>query len=368
MEVVKFFQAQFIQWDADVYDIDKDLATKVQTSNLNEQLGQVDYVFSDKTGTLTCNLMEFKKMSIGEFAYGIDTRKFSKALMCELARCSDAEDKDVTNFNFEDEVFFRHMKDQKHSNYQNIVDYMTHLSVCHTVVAEPKDGKILYNASSPDELALVNAAKYFGYFFKGRDDDNNIEVDILGKVQVFQLLTVIEFSSDRKRMTVVVRTPENKIKVMCKGADSIIQERLAVTDRNANLMQEIDQHLNRYASNGLRTLLLAEKVISQQEYDEWKAEYRQASQAMSKRDEKMAEVADRLERQFDLIGSTAIEDKLQDDVDKAISAMKEAGIKVWVLTGDKIETAINIGYSCQLLNDKMELYLIDGKSKQECLT
>lgn len=99
---------------------------------------------------------------------------------------------------------------------------MTHLSVCHTVVAEPKDGKILYNASSPDELALVNAAKYFGYFFKGRDDDNNIEVDVLGKVQVFQLLTVIEFSSDRKRMTVVVRTPENKIKVMCKGADSII--------------------------------------------------------------------------------------------------------------------------------------------------
>ena len=163
---------------------------------------------------------------------------------------------------------------------------------------------------------------------------------------MFQLLTVIEFSSDRKRMTVVVRTPDNKIKVMCTGADSIIQDRLAVNDRNATLMQEIDQHLNKYASNGLRTLLLAEKVISQQEYDEWKAEYRLASQAMSKRDEKMGEVAEKLERQFDLIGSTAIEDKLQDDVDKAISAMKEAGIKVWVLTGDKIETAINIGYSC----------------------
>jgi phospholipid-transporting ATPase len=124
-----------------------------------------------------------------------------------IARCKDAADKDVTNFNFEDEVFFRHMKDQRHANYQLIVDYLTHLSVCHTVVAESKDNKILYNASSPDELALVNAAKYFGYFFKGRDDDNNIEVDILGQTQVFQLLTVIEFSSDRKRMTVVVRTP-----------------------------------------------------------------------------------------------------------------------------------------------------------------
>jgi phospholipid-transporting ATPase len=88
---------------------------------------------------------------------------------------------------------------------------------------------------------------------------------------------------------------------------------------------------------------------------------------MSKRDERVAEVADRLERDFVLIGTTAIEDKLQDDVDKAIFAMKKAGIKVWVLTGDKIETAINIGFSCQLLNDKMELYVIDGKTKNDCL-
>jgi phospholipid-transporting ATPase len=109
----------------------------------------------------------------------------------------DQVEKGVTNFYFEDEVFFRHMKDAKHANYQNIVDYLTHLGVCHTVVAEAKDGQILYNASSPDELALVNAAKYFGYYFKGRDDDNNIEVEILGKTQIFQLLTVIEFSSDR---------------------------------------------------------------------------------------------------------------------------------------------------------------------------
>lgn len=90
-------------------------------------------------------------------------------------------------------------------------------------MAEAKaDGKISYNASSPDELALVNAGKYFGYYFKGRDDDNNIEVEIEGQTEIFQLLTVIEFSSDRKRMTVIVKTPEGKIKVMCKGADSII--------------------------------------------------------------------------------------------------------------------------------------------------
>jgi len=180
-------------------------------------------------------------------------------------------------------------------------------------VAESKsDGTIAYNASSPDELALVNAAKYFGYFFKGRDDDNNIEVEILGKSIRFQLLTVIEFSSDRKRMTVVVRTPQDggKIKVMCKGADSIIAERLAKTEANEEMMGEIDKHLSAYAGSGLRTLLLCEKVISQEEYEEWKTEYKTASSAMSKRDEKMAEVAEKLERNFNLLGATAIEDKL----------------------------------------------------------
>lgn len=155
------------------------------------------------------------------------------------------------------------MEDTNHANHQNIVDFLTHLGVCHTVVAEAKnDGNIVYNASSPDELALVNAAKYFGYYFKGRDDDNNIEVEILGQSIRFQLLTVIEFSSDRKRMTVIVRTPNGKIKVMCKGADSIIAERLAKTQANDDMMREVDQHLSGYAGNGLRTLLLCEKVIS----------------------------------------------------------------------------------------------------------
>ena len=132
-------------------------------------------------------------------------------------------------------------------------------------------------------------------------------------------------------------------------------------------MRVTEKYLDAYAGSGLRTLLLAEKEIPASELDTLKQEYKQASQAMSKRDERVAEVADRLERDFLLVGTTAIEDKLQDDVDKAIFAMKKAGIKVWVLTGDKIETAINIGFSCQLLNDKMELYVIDGKTKNDCL-
>ena len=143
------------------------MTTKVQTSNLNEQLGQVDYVFSDKTGTLTCNLMEYRKQAIGKFSYGVDG-----------GVCRDAAAKGVTNFNLYDEVFVQHLNDKTHENHQNIVNFLTHLAICHTVVAEEKEGQILYNASSPDELALVNAAKYFGYFFVGRDEENNIEVNI----------------------------------------------------------------------------------------------------------------------------------------------------------------------------------------------
>lgn len=252
LEVVKFLQAQFIQWDADIYDESKDLNTKVQTSNLNEQLGQVDYVFSDKTGTLTCNLMEYKKHSVGKYSYGVDG-----------ANAPNTKEMGVTNFNFQDDVFEDHMKDKNHPNHKNIQNFLTHLAVCHTVVAEYRDGDVLYNASSPDELALVNCAKYFGYQFKGRDDDNNIEVSINGKSTIFQLLTVIEFSSDRKRMTVIVRTPDNKIKVLIKGADSIVQARLSDEEQSGELLKSTLQHLETYASTGLRTLLLAEKELTE---------------------------------------------------------------------------------------------------------
>lgn len=134
----------------------------------------MDYVFSDKTGTLTCNLMEFKKFSVGPISYGVDA-----------PHCEDAAERECTNFNFEDPKFAEHFRDESHANHPGIIDYLTHLAVCHTVVADLKEGKTTYNASSPDELALVNAAKYFGYFFKGRDDDNNIEVEIQGRRTVF---------------------------------------------------------------------------------------------------------------------------------------------------------------------------------------
>lgn len=121
----------------------------------------------------------------------------------------------------------------------------------------------MYNASSPDELALVNAAKFFSYTFLGRDEDNNIVVDVKGTKRKYRLLNLIEFSSTRKRMTVIVRTEDRRIKVMCKGADSIIIPRLNNTNA---IMKKTTHYLDEYAKEGLRTLLIAEKEVSESYY------------------------------------------------------------------------------------------------------
>ena len=163
----------------------------------------------------------------------------------------------------------------------------------------------------------------------------------------YKLLNIIEFDSTRKRMSVIVRNQEGKIILFCKGADSIIEKRLVP---GQELLQKTQVFLEEYAKQGLRTLLVAKKQIDEDEYEEWEAKYKKASVSVN-REKEINRVAELIEQDLILIGSTAIEDKLQVDVGKTIHDLKRAGIKVWVLTGDKVETAINIGYSCKLLSN-----------------
>ena len=219
LELVKFFQAYFISQDWLVFDETKDMEARVQSSNLNEQLGMVHYIFSDKTGTLTQNIMEFKRFSAGPISYGTDNPK-----KLEYAP-------GVTNVNFEDSQFDAHIRAPAHSNHPKLKEFVEALGVCHTVITEEKvtkDGKpyVAYNASSPDELALVNGARHLGFGFRERDEEGNMVIDSWEGVRKYKLLNLIEFDSDRKRMSVIVRTPDNKLMLICKGADSIIEKRL----------------------------------------------------------------------------------------------------------------------------------------------
>ena len=337
LEVVKFIQAIYISWDLRMYYEVSDTPAGVQSSNLNEELGQVNYVFSDKTGTLTCNIMEFRKFSIDGRPYGTNKRQDSSTK--------------IKNVDFIDTTF-----DPLDERAQ---EFLLNLAICHTVVTEKNENEeIEYKASSPDELALVSAAKMFGVEMIERSGQDVI-LNVHGQREAYNILNILEFSSNRKRMTVVVRFPNGKIFVMCKGADSVLLPRL-LAERSIDKSWE---HLEAYASEGLRTLVLGIKELSEEDYIVWNEQYIAAMSDIQNREKKVSEVGELLEINLLLSGVTAIEDKLQEGVPATIAFIQQAGIKVWVLTGDKIETAINIGFSSALLTNEMTRAIVDGTSE-----
>nr|XP_033806154.1 phospholipid-transporting ATPase IB [Geotrypetes seraphini] len=353
LEVVKFTQALFINWDRDMYYAETDTPAMARTSNLNEELGQVKYVFSDKTGTLTCNIMNFKKCSIAGITYGHFPeleREHSSEDFSQLPSSSESCD-------FDDPKLFRDIE-KTDLTAAKIQEFLTLLAVCHTVVPEKDGNAIIYQASSPDESALVKGARKLGYTFTGRTPDSII-IDAMGKELVFRLLNVLEFSSNRKRMSVIVQMPTGDLRLYCKGADNVIFDRLC---EDSEYMEKTLSHLEQFASEGLRTLCLAYTDLSEDVYQEWLKTYNEASRVLKDRAEKLEECYEIIEKNLLLLGATAIEDRLQEGVPETISTLMKAEIKIWVLTGDKQETAINIGYSCRLVSQTMSLIVVNEDS------
>uniref|UniRef100_A0A8C3RT06 Phospholipid-transporting ATPase n=1 Tax=Chelydra serpentina TaxID=8475 RepID=A0A8C3RT06_CHESE len=339
LEVVKFTQALFINWDIDMYYQETDTPAMARTSNLNEELGQVKYLFSDKTGTLTCNIMNFKKCSIAGVTYGQLPPPISES--CE----------------FDDPRLLQNIESD-HPTAAHIQEFLTLLAVCHTVVPERDGNTIIYQASSPDEGALVKGAKKLGYIFTGRTP-HSVIIDALGKEETFEILNVLEFSSNRKRMSVIVRTPTGRLRLYCKGADNVIFERLS---KDSQYMEQTLLHLEYFATEGLRTLCIAYADLSENSYQEWLNVYNEASTILKDRTQKMEECYEIIEKDLLLLGATAIEDRLQAGVPETIATLMKAEIKIWILTGDKQETALNIGYSCRLVSQNMSLILVNEDS------
>ncbi|KAF9169293.1 hypothetical protein BGX21_001159 [Mortierella sp. AD011] len=539
IEFVKTFQAFFIWQDSDMYDIELDEFCTPKTWNLTDDLGQIEYVFSDKTGTLTRNIMEFKKCSINGKIYGNNAVSGQTDAEKGIELMSDGKDPEsgstgvsnqqdhkqekdailkeydqeirknfdpvymdpLENLSFADPTLIRDLNGQGSARSENksatteassgegsststraiihgsglshdgspasnIRDFFALLALCHTVVVEQPEEEIeddddddeflddndkngssissasnkkpkgireklklkaeaaglavpsagagghgsvnrnrknsgaastapvakvasgskpledqagakpalRYRAESPDEAALVSAAKNVGYVFVSRgttstegdaktggNSRQNVNVNFMGRDYTYEQLDVIKFNSTRKRMTVIVREPQElggKILLLTKGADNVIFERLSHNNSDQALRDQTEQDIETFSNMGLRTLTLAQRVLDQETYDAWAAKYAEAGKALDDRAKKVDQVAEEIEKDLTLIGATAIEDKLQEGVPDSIAALREAGIKVWVLTGDKLETAINIGFASRLLEKDMQLEIM----------
>jgi magnesium-transporting ATPase (P-type) len=514
MEIIKVVQMFFLHWDIDMYHKPSNTPCEARTATILEELGQVSYVFSDKTGTLTDNMMIFRKFSIAGTAWwhdlaeskdsdtdqdddgigpraSIDIRRSHTRYIGRPSLASALTNRGVgisQTTPLEDKIgsdirtsldLLEHIQTHPNTLFSKKVKFfILSLALCHTCLPKSNSDDvedIEYQSSSPDELALVVAARDMGYavFSKSHTDltirtyPNGLDEDPVD--EVYQILNVVDFSSARKRMSVVVKFPDGRICMICKGADNVIMERLknaelvkskqdevfkSASIRKANeasvvlqqrlsmdvprkslqfprssissvgnsasthittiddfvhnakrdqneidevvmesrkslhyrerekyqiksvadyigndklvlneeyLIEKTLQHIEEFSTEGLRTLLFGFKWLGKDEYEQWALDYASAKTSLVDRANKIEEVGCQLEDQFELLGATAIEDKLQDGVADTIEKLRRADIKLWMLTGDKRETAINIGYSCKLIKDYSTLVVLDAK-------
>uniref|UniRef100_A0A8C6UZ29 Phospholipid-transporting ATPase n=1 Tax=Neogobius melanostomus TaxID=47308 RepID=A0A8C6UZ29_9GOBI len=444
IELVKIGQIYFITNDLDLYDEETDATIQCKALNITEDLGQIQYIFSDKTGTLTENKMVFRRCSImgreyphkenecvrralKMYIYKIKILMFTKSL---------PPNQQETEVILDQKLLRQIRGTEKIDAYQ---DFFLALAICNTVVvsmatakrlrSNPLDtlsslvrragswtrlrapitsetsandlttqgqsvnqtggqtcslhvppqgtapavpaGKLCYEAESPDEAALVHTAKAYGFVLMSRTPDS-VTVQLPSGAQLrFEVLDTLSFDSNRKRMSVLVRHPISKQCILyTKGADYAIMELLETPygeKQQKAIASDTQQHLDCYAKEGLRTLCIAKKVLCDGEYESWAVQRQHALAAMDNREQLIMDSAVQIETNLCLLGATGVEDRLQDSVPDTVMTLREAGIQVWVLTGDKPETAVNIGYACRLLEQDDLVINMSCKSKVRSL-
>ncbi|XP_022147926.1 phospholipid-transporting ATPase 2 [Momordica charantia] len=337
LDLVKSLYAKFIDWDYEMIDRETAIPSHATNTAISEDLGQVEYILTDKTGTLTENKMIFRRCCISGIFYGNESGDALKDTKLLNAVASSSPD---------------------------VIRFLTIMAICNTVVpTRSKCGNILYKAQSQDEDALVNAAAYLHMVFVNKNA-NILEVQFNGLLLRYELLDTLEFTSERKRMSVVVKDCQNgKIVLLSKGADEAILPYAYAGQQTRTFIEAVDQ----YAQLGLRTLCMAWRELEEDEYREWAFMFKEANSLLVDREWRLAEVCQRLERNLEILGVTAIEDRLQDGVPETIETLRRAGINFWMLTGDKQNTAIQIALLCNFISPepKGQLLLIDGKTEDE---
>ncbi|XP_072118834.1 phospholipid-transporting ATPase VA isoform X1 [Mobula birostris] len=540
IEIIKICQVFFIHQDIDLYDEETDSHLQCRALNITEDLGQIQYVFSDKTGTLTENKMVFRRCTVAGVEYSHDANAKRLAMYQDLdsedeecisksgtiPRCDSISSHQSAKVTHRTQSTKSHRRTgsraeakrasilSKHTAFSSpmekditpdpqllekvnecasrlkdlrqhgqplsyltpelsdVIDFFIALTVCNTVmvsspnqprlkgrarfemkspvksledfikrftpsrltsgsnnssssslstskslhrvsastlpspssdtasmrmaeelgrspqreknengfqaestIAEGKDGELRYEAESPDEAALVYAAKAYNCALVGRlPEQVTVELPHVGKL-AFELLHTLGFDSTRKRMSVVVRHPlTDEIVVYTKGADSVIMDLLqkqpteetTTGKRTRKIRNKTQNYLNQYATDGLRTLCIAKRVLHKEEYAHWLENRLEAESSVENRDELLYQSAVCLETDLQLLGATGIEDRLQEGVPETIANLRKAALQIWVLTGDKQETAINIAYSCKLLGQDEELLTMNAESQEGC--
>ena len=436
IEIVKYSQAFLMNWDIEMYSKIKERFAQCNSCSLNEELGQIKYIFSDKTGTLTSNKLEFTACAIGNEFFGMSEEelenKDGKTLSKRKERLNkekvvekildkaipiiytfpDKELKEYSTGNKKGETLNIQLKslngkcEYNLENTQSVINMFLYcLSLNHTCFVEktPKPGvkinepklirsntkrddiatfgnqlkekldsvmslnlvenydkfNISYSGENPDEIILVDTAKRLGFVFLGGDDTLthlriNSEINgnvVNGRNEKWEILKIIKFTSARGKMSIIVKFNDT-IFLFCKGGNSKVGK---ILGENQPFLNNINNKSIKLSEMGLRVLWIGMKILDEEEYYLWKGEYDEIPNDDIKAQD---ELLLKIEQGLTLIGCTAVEDNLQDNVPDTIKDLQTAGINIWVLTGDNLPTAKNITISCKLITPGMELYEI----------
>eukprot|EP01035_Chromulina_nebulosa_P018205 gene18205-23867_t len=384
-EMVYLCQSYFIGQDITLYDEMTNSKAECHSSGMCADLGQIQYVLSDKTGTLTKNVMKLRRCSVNGVLYGADIglKSVDEERLSGTELSLQSVYKDSLSISFDcSEFVSRPMKNSEkychplsdmhpskldETDKRNIMlDFIRVVAYCNTVMLMPdSDGKLnvsdfnslelCLQAESADEVALVlAAAQYSKVFLTSRHDKSATLVGLNAyegsDSEYVEILAVNEFESFRKRMSVLLKVGDRYV-LFCKGADSSM---LSICN-SSYLTNSVISHTDLFAGSGLRTLIAAKKELSFEEVSNWLTIYHEAKNSVHYRADKLRNCAEMIEYEMDILGSIGIEDELQDGVSEAIETLKASGLNVWMITGDKAETAIAIAKMCSLIGTDNEI-------------
>ncbi|KAH9261965.1 hypothetical protein BASA82_000974 [Batrachochytrium salamandrivorans] len=316
-------------------------STIVRTSTIPEELGRIDYLLTDKTGTLTKNDMELRKLHMGTISYGTESME---EVIGHIRTALDQTQVPETSFG---------VKRSKGIGAR-LKDIIVALALCHNVTPVfDEEGELGYQASSPDEVAIVKWTESIGLTLYFRDMSLIRLKTMHGNILDFEIINVFPFTSETKRMGIILRDKTNgEITFYQKGADVVMTRIVAYNDW-------LDEECGNMAREGLRTLVIGRKRLSEDYCNEFLQRYQEAKISLQGRQSMMqAVISQYLEKDLELLGLTGVEDKLQDGVKLTLELLRNAGLRIWMLTGDKIETATCISISSKLVARNQQIHTI----------